>query len=236
VNIPLAGLAGSIGRIPKNKKIVLVDDSGDDSPRAARLLSENGYKDLAILFDGMDRWSLSDPATLSCKNEWTEHLTAYGVLSPEEFNRMATGNSPNAATPTPTATTGGGTLSSAIGTAAANASNLLILDIRSAAEFANQAKDDWRNGGHIGHALNIPSTDLPARAAEIAAFKNKPVVVYGFSTSPDAFAAAMWLSGQGFSRVYVLMGGLFNLRWTAANVKDHQALAGLVTDIPAGNQ
>ncbi|HZE83982.1 MAG TPA: rhodanese-like domain-containing protein, partial [Puia sp.] len=87
-----------------------------------------------------------------------------------------------------------------------------------------------------GHALNIPSTDLPARAAEIAAFKSKPVIVYGFSGNQEAFAAAKWLSDQGFSQVAVLMGGLFNLRWTAANVKDHQALASLVTDIPAGNQ
>jgi rhodanese-related sulfurtransferase len=228
VNIPLADLPAALGRIPKNKKIIIVDDSGDDSPKAARLLGENGYKDLAILFNGMDRWSFSDPAALTCKKEWTEHLTAYGALSPEEFERMVSGSG--------TASGGGTGSGSSGGTGmAAGRKDLLILDIRSTAEFASQSRDDWRNIGHIRQAVNIPGTELQARVAEIETFKAKPVIVYALSSSPDAFAWASWLSGKGFSRVSVLMGGLFDLRWMAANVKDHQALKELVTDIPAGN-
>ncbi|HMH23985.1 MAG TPA: rhodanese-like domain-containing protein, partial [Puia sp.] len=149
VNIPLTSLAETLGNIPKNKKVILIDGSGDDSPRAARLLAEKGYKDLAILFNGMDRWSLSDPAALSCKTGWTEHLTAYGVLSPEEFYKMvapattanvatAPAGKPNATASTPAATAGPGT---APGGAAPARTDLLILDVRNAADFASQAKD-----------------------------------------------------------------------------------------------
>ena len=38
------------------KPILLVDEYGDESPEAAKLLFEKGYKDVSILFDGMDGW------------------------------------------------------------------------------------------------------------------------------------------------------------------------------------
>ena len=39
-----------------DKPILLVDEYGDESPKAAKILMEKGYKDVSILFDGMDGW------------------------------------------------------------------------------------------------------------------------------------------------------------------------------------
>lgn len=207
VNIPLEQLAGATDRLPRNKKIVLVDDGGSESPRAARILEEKGYKDPEILFNGMDLWSLTDPQDLPCKKDLTERPHAYELLSPEAFHRMMLA-----------------------------LKDPLVLDIRTAAEFSNQAKDSWRNIGNVRDAVNIPGTDLPKRTEEIAGYRNKPVILYGFSTNDDVFTSAKWLATNGFTKVCVLMGGIFDLRWMAANVKDRQYLSSYVINILPDNK
>ena len=42
--------------------------------------------------------------------------------------------------------------------------------------------------------------------------------IYSFSSGPEMYTAANLLSANGFTKVYVLAGGLFNVRWSAANV------------------
>ena len=65
---------------------------------------------------------------------------------------------------------------------------------------------------------------------------NSVVVLYGFSAGHEAFAAARQLSDAGFKNVTVLIGGIFSIRWTAANRKDHAHLASLVEDVPEINK
>jgi len=204
VNIPLEQLATVTDKIPRNKKIVLVDDDGSESPIAARILEEKGIRNSNILFNGMDRWSMEE---FPGKDKWTERPQAYQLLSPEAFHKKVLADP-----------------------------SLLILDIRTAAEFSNQAKDSWRNAGNVKEAVNIPADALPKRSEEIAAFKSKTVIVYGFSTSAEVFTSAKWLTANGFTRVFVLMGGIFDLRWMAANVKDHQFLADHVINVLPDNK
>src|SRR5579871_1356 len=205
VNIPFENLSSSLSQVPQNKKIIVVDDFGNESAKAAILLSEKGYKNISVLFNGLDEWASTDPAELSGKDQFIERKAAYGLITPEEFSKMTAQK------------------------------DLLVLDVRADSDYHNIAKNYWRNIGNVKQALNIPYTLLSDKMDQIEQYKNKPVVVYAFSTSPESFSSAKLLTDKGFTKVYVLMGGIFNIRWRAGNIKDHAYLNDLVTNIPADN-
>jgi rhodanese-related sulfurtransferase len=73
----------------------------------------------------------------------------------------------------------------------------LVLDVGDSKEFAV---------GHLPKARNIPVGELSGRVAEIAKFKEKPVIVT--SRRPTtASAASRFLKRAGFTAVYQLKGG-----------------------------
>jgi len=112
--------------------------------------------------------------------------------------------------------------------------NFALIDVRPSNQFNNQSKNYFENIGQIQNAINIPysqllsSTNLPS--------KSNPVVVYGFNSQDDIFNAAKWFSGQGYKNVYVLQGGIWNLRWASHNLKNKQHLNDWVVNVPAENQ
>lgn len=57
VNIPLSQLPKRLGEIPTDKKVFLYCQSGMRSKQAAKLLSRNGYTNLANLHGGISVWS-----------------------------------------------------------------------------------------------------------------------------------------------------------------------------------
>jgi rhodanese-related sulfurtransferase len=54
VNIPLSTLEQNFASLPKDKKILIVDEGGNESVAAAELLTQKGYTKLAVLFNGLD--------------------------------------------------------------------------------------------------------------------------------------------------------------------------------------
>lgn len=80
--------------------------------------------------------------------------------------------------------------------------SLLILDVRTPEEFA---------AGHVPGAINVPHTQLPARAAELAAKGDKEIVLY-CRTGRRAENAASRLREHGFTRLLHLDGDM--QRWT----------------------
>ena len=69
---------------------------------------------------------------------------------------------------------------------------------------------------------------------ELDEYKNKPVFLYHFSNQLEVFKAARMLTENGFSKINVLMGGIWNLNWRAANIKnkkgefDQEKLIGMI--------
>jgi hypothetical protein len=84
--------------------------------------------------------------------------------------------------------------------------------------------------------MNIPFTELSGKTDKLEQYKNKPVFVYGFGTAPETFKAAQILADKGFNKVSVLMGGVTNLRWRAANIKGKMYLDKWVENVPEENQ
>ncbi|MGH7249954.1 MAG: rhodanese-like domain-containing protein, partial [Minisyncoccia bacterium] len=191
-NIPLANIAASLSRIPKNKEILIVDQFGDDSPKAADILLNNGFTNVGILFNGLDQWYSTPAEELRCKMQLVKRDRKYNLLSSDEFNTLATKNN-----------------------------DVIIIDVRKAEDFNNQSKQYFRNVGNIRNAVNIPADHLNDHLKDMAASKNKPVVIYSFGgNNDDAYNSARLLVNNGFTNVYVLKDGIFDFRWRAHNVKN----------------
>jgi rhodanese-related sulfurtransferase len=54
---------------------------------------------------------------------------------------------------------------------------------------------------------------LEIRLTELEKYKDREIVVYGFSGGTEAFASAKLLADNGFKKVKVLSSGLSDLRW-----------------------
>ena len=206
VNVPFDQLkTGSPINIP-SRPILLVDEYGDESPEAARLLIEKGFKDVSILFDGMDGWI--DHTTNTTEKpavKWTRNIS-YTLLAADDFNKMVAGKK-----------------------------ELTLLDIRTKDEFNNASKNYWQNIGQIKGAMNIPFAELKT-SSSLPQSKNAPIVVYGFNAQPEIFEAAKWLKDKGYKNVSILQGGIWSLRWTSHNIKGKADLNNLVTNVPPENE
>ncbi|MBW2387045.1 MAG: rhodanese-like domain-containing protein [Deltaproteobacteria bacterium] len=80
----------------------------------------------------------------------------------------------------------------------AEPTSTLILDVRTAAEFAS---------GHVPGAVNIPHDQLAARLSEVESFRSAPVVVYCKSGRRAGMATSV-LADAGFSKLHHLTGDM----------------------------
>jgi len=92
---------------------------------------------------------------------------------------------------------GGPSVSTLEATQLINRSDALIVDLRSAEDFAK---------GHILGAKNIPLADLEQRAAELDRHKARPLIVH-CGDGNRAGGAVAKLRGKGFGSVHNLAGG-----------------------------
>jgi rhodanese-related sulfurtransferase len=93
---------------------------------------------------------------------------------------------------------GGASVNTLEATQLINRQDALVLDVRTAEEF---------HKGRILNSRNIPLPQLDARLADIARYKEKPVIVACESGNRSGAAAAV-LRKQGFAQVFSLSGGI----------------------------
>lgn len=87
-----------------------------------------------------------------------------------------------------------------------NKGDVLVVDVRSAKDFAE---------GHIPNARSIPLDNLNEGMKSLEAWKNKPVVV-NCRVGGMSVRACNMLAKQGFKQVNNLSGGI--TAWKAANL------------------
>lgn len=87
-----------------------------------------------------------------------------------------------------------------------DASDVVLLDVRSAQEFEQ---------GHIAGAINISHTDIEAKLNELAPFKDKTIVVYCRSGRRAGIAEDI-LAKNGFNKLRHLTGDMNG--WLAADL------------------
>jgi rhodanese-related sulfurtransferase len=207
LNIPLASVDANFNDIALSKKILVVDDYGNESPQAAAILRDKGYTNVFVLFNGMDMLLGRSQAEVPCAINRVQYSSAYKIVPPDELEALLK-----------------------------KEKDARIIDVRPADEFNNQSKQTGRNMGRLRNAISLPWAGMEKRAGELSAYKNKTIIIYHLGSSPDAYKAARYLADQGFTKVYLLPGGLSSLRWQAANLKGRSGLKDLVVDVPAENQ
>ncbi len=82
--------------------------------------------------------------------------------------------------------------------------DVVLLDVRTKAEFEGSANPDF---GTLKNAINIPIQELATRLPEIAKLKNKDIIVF-CSHSHRSPQASYLLTQNGFSKVTNLAGGM----------------------------
>ncbi|MFL5789033.1 MAG: rhodanese-like domain-containing protein [Flavisolibacter sp.] len=203
INIPSSLLSEKLSLIPKTGKVLLVDEDGNESIKAAEFLTQQGFHNLSVLFDGLEMYNSELPETE--RRGWIK-TTPYSLINSYYLSDLVKSNKDAA-----------------------------IIDIRTKEEFFNHSKDSWRNIGNIKNAINIPFSDLKTDPSQLNVAKNAPIILYAFSTQPEIFSAAELLASSGYTNINVLMGGLFNLRWRAANIKGRDYLNQWVVNVPELN-
>jgi rhodanese-related sulfurtransferase len=206
VNIPFQIFSTSASLNLPSKPILLVDEYGDESPKAAKLLVQKGFRNVNILFDGMDGWldyATNTPDKPTVK--WTR-FTNYNLLPAEEFSRMVSAKK-----------------------------DFALIDVRTKDEFSNVSKNYWQNIGQVKGSVNIPFADLRT-SSSLPVSKELPVIVYGFNAQPEIFESAKWLKDQGYKNVSILQGGIWSLRWTSHNIQGKAYLNDLVVNVPQENE
>ncbi len=206
VHISLDKLKAGRANIPKDKDIVVIDLFGGDAAKAAEMLKKDNYPRVSAVVEGVDRMLEINSEDLACMARQYVSPVHYKIISAQQLKAVV--DSKN---------------------------DYVFLDVRSKDEFANKHKNSWQNLGHLVNAVNIPTADLAQQIGDIEKYKNTPVIVYGFGNSTTACEAANVLMAKGFANVSVLQGGIFNVGWTAANIKGYSSLAALRVDMPVEN-
>jgi rhodanese-related sulfurtransferase len=203
-NIPLASLEANISKIPTGKEIIITDLFGGDAARAAEILDRHNHKNVSVLLEGMYRLLNTNRKKLSCLSTAYVSTLPYTIINAEELKGFV-----------------------------ATTKDYVFVDARTTEEFTNTHKNNWQNLGHLKDAINIPAGDIEKQLAKIEAYKTRPLIVYVFSGNREGYEAAAKLANLGFTKVMFLQGGIFNVGWTAANIKGFASLAGLRVNIPA---
>lgn len=206
IHIPFSKLNDAWSKIPANKAVMLIDEFGNESPKAARMLTEKGYKDVNLLFNGMDEWvDYISNTTDKPVVKWTPGIN-YHLLNADDFYKMTR-----------------------------DKKEFVLIDVRSKDEFNNISKNYWQNIGQIKGAINIPYSEL-STSISLPQSKKTPVIVYGFNSQDDIYAAAKLLKDQHYENVNLLYGGIWFLRWASHNLKDKTELNKLVVNVPEENR
>jgi rhodanese-related sulfurtransferase len=165
VNIPLNQLENSLEKLPKNKPVLLVDAYGDESAKAASLLSTKGYTNIYTLFNGLDAWLQLNNHQQQLFGNLIDRKIGYKLLDAETFATMAaTGNA-------------------------------FTLDIRPAEEFTNTSSEGWRNRGHIKGSVNIPAQTLATAYTSLSTTKPIIVTGFGNSPEAFEAAEFLTIKG-----------------------------------------
>ncbi len=110
--------------------------------------------------------------------------------------------------------------------------NIVVIDVRPAAQFASTDTVEWKNRGRFNKAKNISIDQFTKEA--LAQYQGKKIVIYDLAMEEDLYEAAKRLKLYGFEQFYILGGGLFGIHWRMAN--QNKAYLSSILDMRKLNQ
>jgi rhodanese-related sulfurtransferase len=212
MNLPHDQLDQQMDKLAKYKErpILVVDLSLTEEVAAAAKLTKAGFKNISVLYDGIDAFILRFPSTAKERKELITGAPGYKLAGVRETIDLVNNNP-----------------------------NLVVADIRPREQFDNKAEQKFLNLGRIKNAVNLTSQ---AQLEDYLKAKPKttPILIYGsFSAGtrgmkgmPTANPSdlAKKLAMKGYTHVYLLYNGIYEIVWSAANVEGLHDAKSILTD------
>lgn len=212
MNLPHDQLDQQMDKLAKYKErpILVVDLSLTEEVNAAAKLTKAGFKNVSVLYDGIDAFILRFPSTAKERKDLITGEPAYKLVGVKETLDLVN-----------------------------NKPNLVVADIRPKDQFENKAEQKFYNLGRIKNAVNL-TDDTQLEAYLKGKPKTTPILIYGsFSagmrgmkgmpvSNPSELSKK--LTTEGYTHVYLLYNGIYEVVWAAANVDGMQDAKAILTD------
>jgi rhodanese-related sulfurtransferase len=211
-NVPFDQLDAQMDKLAKYKDrpILVVDLSVSQEDNAAAKLTRAGFKNVSILYDGIDSFILNFPSSARVRKEMVTGEPAYKLVGVKETTDLVN------STP-----------------------GLVVVDIRPKDQFENKSEQKFYNLGRIKNAVNL-TDDAQLEAYLKGKPKTTPILIYGsFSAGMRGMKGmptsnpsdiSKKLASEGYNHVYLLYNGIYEVVWSAANVDGEQDAKNILTD------
>ncbi|MBS1530825.1 MAG: rhodanese-like domain-containing protein [Bacteroidetes bacterium] len=212
MNLPLDQLDQQMDKLAKYKDrpILVVHLSLTEEVNAAAKLTRAGFKNVSILYDGIDSFILNFPSSAKVRKELVTGEPGYKIVGVRETIDLVNGNP-----------------------------DLVVADIRPNDQFENKAAQKFMNLGRIKHAANLTSQSQLEDYLK-GKPKTTPILIYGsFSAGTRGMKGmptsnpsdlSKKLAAEGYTHVYLLYNGIYDVVWAAANVDGLQDAKTILTD------
>jgi rhodanese-related sulfurtransferase len=161
----------------KDEKIFVYCSHSQRSRRVSKLLADNGFKNVYNINGGMSVANESSVAEFPLKNTVLVNENAYQHIASTDAFNLL------------------------------QKPGVLIIDVRTKAEFDSKDSDYIDNIGHIKNAVNIPAAEFENRFKALHVPSDKTILIYdgsGYQSSDIATQTA----NMGYKHVYNLFEGL----------------------------
>ncbi len=179
INISIDSIENRVNDIKDHtdKPVILYCSHSQRSRRVSKYLLENGFKKVYNLNGGMTYMTQANENDFPGKKEMIVFSQPYRNVSVEEAVNLINDNS-----------------------------DIVIIDVRTSAQFEGQDSVQSNNIGRIKHSVNIPFEELRNSLSNLESYKDKNILVYDINGALGNPAAKI-LVENGFSKVNHLIGG-----------------------------
>jgi rhodanese-related sulfurtransferase len=213
INVPLNSMDKEMAKLDKFKDrgILVYELFTKDGMRAALKLTNAGFKNVYVLFEGFNSLLTNTASSSRLRKEIIEGTPTYKIIGVRETIDLVN-----------------------------QGRDLVIADMRPKEQFENKSgeKQSFYNLGHIKNAQNLTVPDLETYLKGKP--KTTPILIYG-AFSPvmkgmagmldlDISKVSKRLAAEGYTNVYLLYNGLYSIVWSSANVENCRDAAAILTD------
>ncbi len=212
INVPKTTLDKEVANLAKYKDrpILVCDLYTGDAMQAALTLTSAGFKNIYVLFDGLDTFLINTPSSSKLRKELITAGPAYKIIGVRETVDLVN-----------------------------NHHDLLVADMRPTEQFENKSKQTFYNLGHIKNAVNFTTTDQLETYLK-GKPKTTPILIYGAFSSAmrgmgsksdiDLGSFVKKLTAEGYTNTYLLYNGIYSVVWSSANVEGLKDATGILED------
>lgn len=212
INIPLSTLDKEIDKLAKYKDspVLVYELNNHDAMQAALLLTKAGFKNVNVLFDGLEGLLINIPSSSKLRKELVTGMSSYKIIGVRETIDLVN-----------------------------NSHNLVVADMRTKDQFENKSKDNYYNLGHIKNAVNFTTADLDAYLKHkpkttpiliYGAFTSAMKSMNGMLPEVNVSLLSKQLAAKGYTNVYLLYDGLYSVLWSSANSEGLRDAKNILTD------